>query len=88
MLVVAAVAVILVGQVVLVLVEMVFLTQLEPDQGPQIQVVVAVVQEITATVGRRRLAQAAPALLSSSTPYQAKPYLRSKERPLGRCQRV
>jgi len=32
--------------------------------------------------------QAAPALLSSSTPYQAKPYLRSKERPLGNVRQV
>lgn len=33
-------------------------------------------------------AQAAPALLSSSTPYQAKPYLRLKALHNGQCQRV
>ena len=33
-------------------------------------------------------AQAAPALLSSSTPYQAKPYLHSKALLLGNAQQV
>jgi len=34
------------------------------------------------------VAQAAPALLSSSTPYQAKPYLRSKALLLGNARQV
>ena len=60
MLAVALVEEIRVGLVVLVLAEMELLIQLEQLLELQIQVVVAVVQEITATVGRRRLVQAAP----------------------------
>lgn len=59
-----------VGLVALVLEEMELLTQLEQLLELQIQVVVAVVQGITATVGRRRLAQAAPASSFSKSTFR------------------
>jgi hypothetical protein len=47
------------------------------------QAVVAVVERVQAHQGVLQVAQVAPELLSSSTPYQAKPYLRSKALLLG-----
>ena len=48
----------------------------------------AVVAEMARRTFLLTAAQAAPALLSSSTPYQTKPYLRSKALHNGQCQRV
>lgn len=60
--------------------------QAREETAPQtLAAVVAVdVQEIQV----KEAAQAAPVSSSLSTPYQAKPYLRSKERPLGNARQV
>lgn len=55
---------------------------------PHIQAAGAVVEQVQAHQGVLQAAQAAPALLSSSTPYHHKPYLRSKALPLGNARQV
>ena len=64
--------------------------RLEVITQDRLEVLIPVAAEVVHLTYLRLLqaAQAAPALLSSSTPYQAKLYLRSKERPLGNARQV